>query len=85
MTWGVGRGPSFDFTRISGESLEASGHRSVWQKASPGDCGEVHAQETVTVTFDNAYWLIACAAEPGLAVFEQQVRAMVASTRFLPA
>jgi hypothetical protein len=83
VTWYAGLLAPSDFFRGKGEPIVVGAHRAVWQMTSPGDCSQLNAQETVRVVFDNAFWISACASEPGLEVFERQLREMVASTTFV--
>ena len=83
VMWYRGGSPGWDFSQFAGDAMAAaSGQRAVWQRVSPGDCAAIHAEETVTVIFDNHYRFTACAAGPGLGTFEQRLKAMVTSTKF---
>jgi hypothetical protein len=80
--------PGWSLATQSGTSLRVGGRPARETTRRPGDCGSIGADETVSVQIarpvaDNWTDFVACLRGPNLAAHEQEVAAVLASTRFL--
>jgi hypothetical protein len=80
--------PGWTLATETGTRLRIGGRPATEQTARPGDCRTIGADETVSVQIARPIqynWtdFIACLRGPNLADREREVRALLASTRFL--
>lgn len=80
--------PGWSLSSRPGARLRIGGRPAREQTAHPGDCGTIGADETVSVQIArpvDANWtaFTACLRGPGLAGRESEIKALLASTRFL--
>jgi hypothetical protein len=80
--------PGWLLSRQPGPHLTVGGRPAREQTARPGDCGTIGAAETVSVQIArplDANWtaFTACLRGPNLAGHEREIKALLASTRFL--